>query len=625
MYSIRAYHSTGFNAVNLPDSPALLNSGLFTYTDFPALDIMQNRFLQSVRIRGSWSQVKDIDYINIFDGADVFYYAVTGIAMTSLDVCTLELVPDFITTAGGIDVIVPMLLDGVVERCHVSDDTYGKWGLDDELLVNARPLLLDVQKISFSNSTIDVIAGTIDFGLMANLAGAYMYVADQDEYVNVPRSFPARFPATYSLDGHSSATERLALYPISDNAIRNGVEQARALGVESAAVGTAMIPSALVTATQSTESVSQGAAGTMRKNVTCGSLTYTVLAEFSKESGDTIAQSWGIYTQMTGTFATRDTGFSFVYDSTVKNKRLLYGGLNRVGILTTAGNRLESKPEELTGGSRTSIHIKSVGDPHINGKPYHRFEYMNGDATNAGFWLNAVTGLPWKKIPLMYTEKSGNVLDRISLQNAREVKDMDYGLSSAGIMDMVAEGLSISQGEDIGKGSLLATAIGGIKGLVGGGFTGQGVVSGAFNAAMDYERAYQSYSIARRQELQQFAISQAAVSPSISFPYDGEAFRDFYGETVIAYRYRIDPADLARLDRALTMYGYKTGISPSELNMHNRTYFNYLRGNFSVGGTLPRWLNDGIGTQLSGGARFWHVKPDPAKYADNPVYTPPTP
>lgn len=642
MYQVRLYKNSGFNAVNPPDSPALLDGGAIYYIDLPALDLLQNIGLGSVRVRATWSQVKDADYVKIYsDATDAVFYSIPadGIKMTSYDVVEIQLLTDYVLTAGGIAAVVPLILDGIVERCHVSDDTYGKWSAEDELLQNAEPLTLQTNMLSFSNSTLDVVGSTLDLGIMANVAGAVPYEdteGDEPELISVPKSYEGKFPADYMLDGHQATNQRLMVFALTDTILK-GISAARSIGITNAVNVSAAIPTALVSGTASTETVSAGASGTVQKTVTNGGLTYKVLGKWSDDhTAELVSSSFTTYTRLTGVWSTKDTGFAFIYDNTVKNRRVLYGGLNRAGFLTTAGNRLESKPEELVGNSRTTIHIKSVGDPHLDGCPYHRFEVMNGNSTTSGFWMNCVQGLPWKQIPLVFTSPVGTALNRVHFENSREVKDMAYGLSEAGINDFFAKGLYGGDGQllSIAKGVMapiyglaagrsLPTSVGGFAGASALGTAD--ILGGAIEGGLSYARDKTMYDIARRQEMQGYAIQQGVGSPSVDFPYDGQAFRDFYGETVIAYRYRPTATDLARMDKVLTMYGYKTLVPPSELSVTNRQYFNYVKGNFTVGGTLPRWLSDGISTQLSGGMRFWHVKPSPQYYSNNPVVVPPTP
>lgn len=618
--NVRCYFQTGFNAVNIPDTPALLNNNQFTYTDFPAIDILQERFLSSIKIRANWNSIKNADYCRIEDTSDnyIFYYMIDGIRMLAVDVAELSLVPDFVTSAGGLETL--NILDGVATRCHVDDDTYGAYQLDDEYLTPSEPLLMDTHTVSFSGNEIDVVEASLDLGLMATVATASGFESDNGDSVVVPKAYTAIKETTYTLDGHTKQNMRTTVYPLTSDfgTIREGIEACRALGIESAVVNTAKIPLALVTGNTQTEEVAY-ASSVLALNMTTGS--GGALRNIKGNNFDaSLDESWEYYDNLEGTFVESNTGLLFEYDNSVKNKRVLYGNINKVGILTTAGNRLEANPEDLTGGGNTTIKLKSVGDPHTNGAPYHRFLYMNGNASNQAFWLNAVKGLPWKQIPLMYSTKSGSALDRINFENSRAMQDLSYKYSNAGMLADVA-------GKSGMNPELLAMAGGAIGGGIAGAFAGGGnpISSilgggvGAYKGIMAYRGASESYQLAKQQEQQQFGISQNVVAPQISVDYDGEAYRDFYGECVIVYRYRPKPTDLARMDKILTMYGYRVNVPAPEAPLHNRDYFNYIQASITVGGNLPKWMADGVALQVSNGVRLWHVKPNNSHYADNPI------
>ena len=75
---------------------------------------------------------------------------------------------------------------------------------------------------------------------------------------------------------------------------------------------------------------------------------------------------------------------------------------------------------------------------------------------------------------------------------------------------------------------------------------------------------------------------------------------------------------MLRIDKLLTMYGYKKTKALEATDFSNRQYFNYVEAAVSVG-NLPRWWADGISAQLANGVRIWHVKPNSSYYANNPV------
>ena len=145
-YDVRVWSNTGFNSINIPDSPSLLDS--LPSATYPALDLLQNRFLTSIRIRATFDQVKNADFCKLGD----FYYFVDGVTMTSGDVAVLGLIPDFITSAGGVGSL--SILDGVTSRVHVTDDTYGKYTEPDPLTAPSEAL-----KVVVDDSSV-MFAGT---------------------------------------------------------------------------------------------------------------------------------------------------------------------------------------------------------------------------------------------------------------------------------------------------------------------------------------------------------------------------------------------------------------------------------------------------------------------------------
>ena len=620
MYNVRIYKNTGLNAVNIVDKPSLLNDPLqFDFETVPSLDILQNVFLSTIKVKANWQKIKSVDYCRVGNNTDgYFYYFVQGIRMCAVDVAELDLVPDFITSAGGVEAFE--ILDGVVTRCHVSDDAYGAWNIEDEFLTPSEPLLLDTTQISFSNSTVVLVESSIDIGAMSCIASSAAYIDSENESVQVPAVIANFMPTKFEMDGLDGSDNQTTLFPINNDIVKDGIARCRALGIESAIRSQVVFPLALISFSTKLESA--------------GKLTDTkvIVTQYGGD-GTAVARTmdgnalhdgnWQICDKLTSNFVDNDTGFLYEYQQ-VNNKRVLYGKLNRVGIVTTAGNRLESNPEETRSGD-SSVIIRSVGDPHPTGAPYHRFKTMNGNSSKAGFFLNAVKGLSWKQIPLMYSEASGNALNAVNFQNSREIADFEYNTSPTGIVNNLMKSIT----GDAGESSLLTTGAGLLTGmlggLAGGAALGGGVgaviggVGGAATGALSAGKAVSSYEIARKQEMQQFAIQQSVTSPDISVSYDGAAFRDFYGETVIAYRYRPTPTDVARLDNILTMYGYKVNIAGKDAPLNNRQYFNYLMGNITVGGDLPKWMCDGITLQIANGVRIWHVKPSSNYYNSNPI------
>lgn len=156
MYKAIGYFNTGFDIINIPNTPALLRSSATRREEYPVFDILQTRFLSSIKIKltnasqytnSEWA-LEGLDYIELVeDGSttnqkSVFYY-VSGYRLTSKDVAVLNIVQDSLLTAG---VVTNGTISGNIfyKRCTIpkSLDTFGTWDLDDELLCPMEPLQL---------------------------------------------------------------------------------------------------------------------------------------------------------------------------------------------------------------------------------------------------------------------------------------------------------------------------------------------------------------------------------------------------------------------------------------------------------------------------------------------------
>ena len=128
-YSCTLYKNTGFNATNIPDSINILNQ--CQHFSVPALDVMQERNLNTIKVKTTWDNVKDVDYCILGS----WVYAVVDINMQATDVAALSVIPDYINSTGGVRAL--HILDGITERIHIADDSYGKYDEEDPLMVSS--------------------------------------------------------------------------------------------------------------------------------------------------------------------------------------------------------------------------------------------------------------------------------------------------------------------------------------------------------------------------------------------------------------------------------------------------------------------------------------------------------
>lgn len=589
--SVTLYKNTGFNTINIPDSKALLVSGEGTAIKTTAIDCLQNRFLSAISVNANWEDIKDVDYANVDD----FYYFVTGVSMTSYDVATLSLSPDFITSAGGAASLT--ILDGITERHHISkaDDTFGLYDEADPLLSPAQPLDLlfgsGVFMYSDALTSVDyytVCESSIDLCAMAratSLEGRTF--TDGDNSVTVPRTYAVSNFTTFKLeDGLTTQTVGTCLFDTSNADVQTGMQMARDLGVENAIIAQYALP----------------------KNM----FNLTITDGFVL----TVASL-----QVTG--ATVDMPYQY---ATVRNQRVLSGENNRYGLLTAAGNSYEANPEQIYYDGVTQPTIIYRGDGRENGRPYFNFGYYLGASNNdiKTFFKNAVGGMEWRNVPLTFVTPAHSVQDAYNFnsQSTRAINARSTELANYNLNKNQAD---VNALFNIG-GGLVNTATSLLSGDVGAaGSSAIGAFQAAANWGVDTTRLRnienlnrQNYILQRQEELYNFGVSQSVVEPTIKFPFQTPSIRDYVGNGCMSYRYRYSDTDVTRIDKILTAYGYHITEMLTADMFTNRPHFNFVKANgVSVGGSLPTWWKNGISTQFGAGVRIWHVKPDPSYYTQN--------
>ena len=611
VYNCTLYLRTGFNSINIPDSPSLLSN--FGSVSPDSLDINQERFLSEIRVRASWDDIKDADYAKIGD----FYYFINHIFMSSRDGAELQLSPDFLTSGiarvGGISNL--NIIDGTTERVHVSDDTYGLYGSNDPYMAPAYDMdvlvdtssgnLKGTSSYTFIETTLQM-TGTNGMGswyhpndgetAYENLVDKYAITCFSDAAHAFPITFPvasyigSSTKTNYYVDGSVASmlptTPGQVLYWTNDTShpgvvdqVNRGVVVARALGIEESISGSFEIPSSMI-------------------------------EQPNTPSGNVAVLS------LTGKTTSKDTNIPYKYFTgayNAKNNRVYYGSQTPYTLTSAAGNSVTVNAEEIYDSLKTAPEVIGKCDPRREGCPYYRFKWMNGVSGVADaidFFRNAVAGTKWRSVPMVFTQKSGNLLDRLSFEAQKTSEDLNKKWQEKNAVVGTIGGI-VNMAAGLTMGVMKADP----NAIMGGVSAGVGVIQGANN----YTAYLENMKLARGIEEQQFGISQNVNVPTINFPLNPDLISDLTGNGFLLSRVVYKVADIQRIDKILTAYGYQHTKVLETSDFTNRQKFNYVRGSISVGG-LPRWWADGISAQISGGVRVWHVVPDPSYYTSgNPI------
>ena len=209
-YSCRIYKNSGFNSCNIPDTPALLEQCAFI--DVPTVQIMQERFLSSIRVKATWGDIKNGDYVKLYnpDTGSKWFYSIENISMQAKDVAVLSVIPDYINSVGGVSGL--KIVDGITERVHVSTDGFGEYTMDDPLTTPSEPLQVQKVWVQIAKDTNTIVESTVDIPWQMSGADGVTFVDKNTETgdearVVVPTiaTFPdpalESLPTTFGLEG----------------------------------------------------------------------------------------------------------------------------------------------------------------------------------------------------------------------------------------------------------------------------------------------------------------------------------------------------------------------------------------------------------------------------------------
>lgn len=621
-YSVTIFKNSGYNVINIPDRPARLRADS-TSEDLDAVNIVQNRRLNSITVACTNESAQEADYIKIGD----MYYAIVDFKMESEKVCTFTIVEKPLLSVGGIthnsdgsNQANFEILDGVTSRCTVSDDSWGAYTTEDPLIVPQEPLQIQTEWLKPSGGTTasgisgDPIFRESTVDLTHQLLGldGNTYTDNETEgSVTVPATVPlpniegvGPQKTSFTIDGNSKSNGT-SVYVVNDTTtaddaksagetIEEGTCAIRSLGQESGSI-------------ISQWTVPQAFLG----GISITSRTAIEKPTDSSDTGTTIIGTDQVVTDIAGISGILASTISPDY-ATVNNKRLLYGTYNKYGMATCAGNTSEFKPEDL--GDETAPSVSYKSDPRAKGKPYYRFTTING---NTEFWRNALAGSEWENVPLVYQGASGSALTRLNFDNERRIASLNKEQYEQNYtfrqLDTVKSGMQ--------SGLAMGGAIGGVGGLLTGALTGLADIGvGMYKNDVQNQQYIDMYNAQKANELSGLYQSTDVYAPTVNFPYNADILRDVEGNGVLIYKYRMSDNDISRCDKLLTMYGYKTAEPLTLTHFQRRQKFDYVAcSNVTVTGDYPKWLLDDIANELKNGIRIWHVKPDSTAYSDNPV------
>ena len=191
-----AYLNTGFSTTNTPLNPSVMTSSATSYVDLGTINCLSliGKTAGVITVR-DFNGLEQADYLQIdfSDSSITSYWLISSYDYVSGDTVNLTIALDAWLTCGGNLGISSV--SGYVVRHTVTDDSYGKYTQEDEMLIPSQHLIFrNIEKFgNRSTSSPDywhIVVSTINLWALgknnaANMGLTYGDVTN-NEYVVVP-------------------------------------------------------------------------------------------------------------------------------------------------------------------------------------------------------------------------------------------------------------------------------------------------------------------------------------------------------------------------------------------------------------------------------------------------------
>lgn len=656
MLNVRLYFNTGYDLVNVPYNPSMLDNE--TYRDVPAVDLLQGKYIDALTIKTTYadqnSSLDLLDYVRIggYDETQqsrtlkYTYYAVLKVEMLSVDTARLYLAEDVISTAGGAEYIE--ICGGIISRRSKPNNVYSQSSfLDDELLGCAEPLLVEWNIVSKGGDTVfNLVESTIDLeqGPEAET------VSDGTYSVTVPVMKEAQYTTIYRMQGAFSSS--------SYKNIPNPTGAAIYVEVYAPGTGTPTL----------------GIYENIAKARSLG-IENGIISQYA------IPIAFAIYDAPSHTLTGKSDNIDSLLDiipsdvDTNKVYRCIFAGdKSRFALLTAAGDTVVYDAEDIANIGHSgqadftnNVFIKRVVDPRPGGRPYYRFQHVNCDDGVASGSLDisndlmfSVKGAQWNNVPIKFTQVSGSNIIEQEFHNGRFVTDRQY----AGTKAQLANAMSAARFNEgftaLTKGAKFGIDTAQNIGKLAGGMLEPSIAAGALSSEMTsaldligsqarnmaitnaadiaQTTTMGVYEATKLKEYYSYGVKTQTIAPEVWFSGDVNTMRDAMGNGCLVFRYKPTANDLSRLTKILKMFGEKTYIAIDKqqplLTGVGGYYFSYIKvdgaqiskaqggivGQSGATTLYSAGLNsverERLATQLATGVRIWK-QATPKNYQSN--------
>lgn len=631
MFTAKLYNKTGFNLVNIPDSPTLLETAAESTKEVPTMDILQLYFNSVITIRAFEIDVMKADYLELSgrltdDIIHKAYYYIDGYTMTSGDTVELSVVMEPWLTCGGIGHV--KFLDGITNRHHVgrSDDEFGQYQEEDDIFVPSEPVdIVEVDRLFDPTNTTAyrdgsgyalVVLSSTDLTMAKNYK--YDVWASADESGGKVGSM--QYGGTFAEWGGGDRFNPEQL--LSTHRTFCGNPFVVTVGKDDTAVNSIM---------EKVVDIFANGAGSVISYMYLIPLQY---AGFLQN---------GVNDLMRNTVEFEEFEFE-INKNNIKNIRVYGGPENSEIFLSTASgvvkeiriDHITASEEEVDNVITFKSNISAFADVRPGGGITYEFQEKTTPSS-------IMEGGKWMEMTSAVTSADGINQARAQFEANRTLSNMSYGAEAMQGIDPGANklipyvGLHLVPHKYITEGAkslyanfentTMANRFGytqnGRPALdvmdLNAGDLMSGIKAGDEKAMSAYTRQLQLQN-----EMSQF---NAGVVLNGHVMGDIKSVPDTSCHEVIHYKKRLSARDRVKFDKILTMYGYRHTAPINSLTnsniLGNREKFNFIQTkgvSISTTSNVPKSVRDRACEAFNSGVRIWHVKPDVNAYSNNPYH-----
>lgn len=529
--------NSGYNGLNIPDSigTALKAQQLATTAIFKR----QAENLLSIKVEITDNIADLVDYAILTKDGINYCYFVTSYAMTSPKTCVLSIQMDALTTINALSNGGSSSIKGWLKRKNKSDAEIQNKDLASKQKLS-EPWQPETEKVddyysqvlgATSQNNDWYVLSTVDLGNLSHKAEKYIVDESGHNSVTVPKLPYVPEATVFSIGNYGKGWKIpfSAIYDGTDSTVKASVNDCRSLGVESAI-----------------------------------SASYTVPGIYSSNSGGPLMSS------VKGTLATKSTGISAdIPGVQVENLKAMYFHQNVKLMSMCSGDEKDFTVSQIG----VDFVLTYYADPHPDGKPYCRFQTINGNSDN--ILLGAVKGSKWQNQALGWTQRSASA-------QAEHQYNRTAGMNSFQMArNIVRDG-----------GTALAT-----KNL-------GGMADAVLNGIQQGMSLYNNKKV--------FEEQQQLVSPEIKF-VASDNMQNYVGNDFAIQRTRLSENDIHRFDTFLHQFGESVDMPFDIEDVYTRRNFNFVQcEKVTIKTDFPRYVSELATKQIESGVRVWHTNPSMA-------------